>query len=83
MTILFDLPLRDDKEEGMERFWINWVVGTDGGRQSKWYNLPLAKAEAERLARLPNVKGKNVYVFECIGKCRVESIPVFWEFPNV
>jgi len=67
----------------MDKFWINWVEGTDGGRRFRWYTLVGAQAEAERLARLPSVMGKNVYVFECLGKCRVEALPIRWDITNV
>ena len=81
MTTLYDLPQRDmfKKEERMEWFWVNWVEGTDGGRHFRWYSLTGAEIEAERLARLPNVMGKSVYLFKCVGKCKVESLPVHWE----
>uniref|UniRef100_A0A6M3JGP5 Uncharacterized protein n=1 Tax=viral metagenome TaxID=1070528 RepID=A0A6M3JGP5_9ZZZZ len=79
MTTLYDLPLRDKKEKRMNKFWVNWVEGTDGGRRYRWYSLVDAQVEAERLARLPDVMGRNVYVFECIGRCRVESLPIRWD----
>jgi len=85
MTTLYDLPFRDmfkKKEERMGRFWVNYVEGTDGGRRYRWYTLADAQAEAERLARLPNVMGKNVYVLECVGKCKVEALPVKWDVPK-
>ena len=66
----------------MERFWECYVEGTDGGRHYKWYTLEGAQSEAERLARLPDVQGRTVYLFECIGKCRVEQNPVKWEIPR-
>lgn len=63
----------------MERFWICYIGGTDGGKWIHHFSLAEARAEAERLARLPNVSGKTVYVFECVGKCHVQSIQ--WEVP--
>jgi len=83
MTSFYDLPLRDKKEERMARFWVNWVEGTDGGRHYRWYSLEEAEDEAERLARLPDVQGKTVYVLEYIEKCRVEALPVEWDWPDV
>jgi len=83
MTTLYDLPFRNMKEERMDRFWVNWVEGADGGRRFRWYTLEDARTEAERLARLPDVMGRNVYVFECIGKCEVESLPIRWDIPHV
>ena len=66
----------------MDKFWVCWVEGTDGGRHYQHRTLAGAQTEAERLARLPDVTGKNVYLFECIGKCKVESLPVKWEVPR-
>ena len=82
MTTLYDLPFREKREERMDRFWINWVEGTDGGRRYRWYSLKDAENEAERLAKLPDVQGKNVYVLEYIEKCRVK-MPVEWDGPDV
>jgi len=83
MTTLYDLPLRDKKEKRMNKFWVNWVEGTDGGRRFRWYSLVEAEDEAERLARLPDVMGRNVYVLEYIEKCRVGELPVEWDGPDV
>jgi len=85
MTTLFDLPLRDmhEKEVDEGRFWINYVEGTNGGKHFRWHSLEEAKEEAERLARLPDVQGKDVYVLEYIEKCRVEELPVSWDGPDV
>ncbi len=63
----------------MQRFWICYVQGTDGGRRYRHWALEDAETEAERLARLPNVEGRTVYVFECIARCHVEQTPVKWE----
>ncbi len=63
----------------MERFWECYVEGTDGGRHYKHETLESAQREAERLARLT---GETVYVFECVGKCRVVESPVRWEIPR-
>lgn len=66
----------------MKRFWVCWVEGTDGGMHYRHYSLGAAQDEAERLAQLPNAKGKMVYLYECIGKCYVELSPVIWEVPR-
>ncbi len=63
----------------MSKFWIIFVEHTDGGRHYRHSTLESAQVEAERLARLPDVQGKTVYLFECIGKCKVEQTPVKWE----
>ncbi len=65
----------------MERFWILWVEGTDGGERYRHHSLEEASIEAERLARLPDVYGETVYLFECVGKCQVEPLPVTWDSP--
>jgi hypothetical protein len=70
------------EEYPLEKFWECYVEGTDGGRHYKWDTLEGAQIEAERLARLPNVHGKTVYLFECVGKCKVEPIPVKWDIPR-
>ena len=59
----------------MERFWICYVEGSDGGEHYKHFDLDHAEEEAERLAKL---RGKPVYLLECIGKCYAE---VTWEIP--
>ncbi len=66
----------------MRKFWECYVEGTDGGRHYKWYSLELAQNEAERLARLPDVQGKTVYLFEYVGKCKVGLAPIRWEVPR-
>lgn len=65
----------------MERFWLCIVQGTDGGYRVPHYSLEEAEIEAGRLAQLPNVKGKPVYLLECIGKCQIVDLPVRWERP--
>ncbi len=81
MTDFYDINTRN-RQERMERFWICWVEGTDGGIHYRHYSLETAEKEAERLVRLPYNQGKTVYLFECIGKCKVEQTPVKWEIPE-
>lgn len=69
---LHDLNTRNRRET----FWECYVEGTNGGYHYKHRTLSNARLEAERLARLT---GETVYLFECIGKCRVEETPVKWE----
>ena len=78
MTDFYDLNTRN-KEDRMETFWICYVLGTDGGEHYRHQSLEKALLEAERLARLPNVKGKAVFLLECIGKCQVDNLPIRWE----
>ena len=66
----------------MKRFWECFVEGTGGGQHCRHFSLLEAQREAERLARLSNVNGKTVYLFECIGECKVEQEPVKWEVPT-
>ena len=63
----------------MRRFWICHVAGTDGGTHFQHYSPEGAENEAERLARLT---GKEVYFFECLGKCKIEKEPIRWELPR-
>ena len=68
-------------------FWMCWVAGRDVcptpfDASYAHYDLEEAQIEAERLARLPANKGKTVYLLECIGKCKVDPIPVVWEWPE-
>ena len=70
------------KEKIMEKFWIIFVEHTDGGRHYRHPTLALAQNESERLARLPDNQGKSVYIFECVGKCKVEQAPVKWDIPR-
>ena len=66
----------------MERFYCCFVEGSDGGKHYQHTSLKGAQREAERLAMLPNVQGKTVYLFQCVGKCRVDTSPVKWEVPR-
>ena len=80
MTTLYDLPKRDmTPKPRMERWWECYVEGTNGGRHYHHWTLLNARTEAERLARLT---GKTVYLFECIGKCKMKESPIVWEVPR-
>jgi hypothetical protein len=39
----------------------------------------IAQTEAERLARLPDNIGREVFVLKAVKKCKVESAPTKWE----
>jgi len=83
MTDLHDLLTKNDKKEGkMKGFWLCWVGGTDGGFHYRHYTFEGALIEAERLARLPDNRGKYVYVLEASNRCKVEPCPVKWEAPE-
>lgn len=75
MTDFYDINTRNRTDS----FWICWVEGTDGGRHYPHPSLESAEIEAERLARLPNVQGRKVYLFKCIGICKVVPAPVTWD----
>jgi len=79
MTDLHDLIHKYPKEPRMERWWECYVERTDGGYHHQHWTLGSAQKEAERLSRLT---GKTVYLFECVGKCKVEEKPVKWEIPT-
>ena len=60
------------------KFWNCWVDGTSGGYHYKHTTFEDAKAEAERLARMPSNMGHKVYLMECISYCEVPEIPIEW-----
>ncbi len=72
----------------LDKFWICYVAGTDGGCHYRHTSLASAQREAERLVRLSTVWGetdgvqKDVYLLECVGICKVEPSPVKWEIPR-
>lgn len=66
----------------MDRFWLCWIEGTDGGFHYQHRNREQAFGEAERLARIPGNQGKIGYVLECIAQCKVELVPIKWEIPS-
>lgn len=78
MTDFYDINTRNEKAR-MVRFWECYVEGTGGGRHYKHWTLESAQTEAERLAKLTE---KTVYLFECIGKCKIEESPIKWEVPR-
>ena len=85
MTDFYDLHERQN-EQGqphMEKHWECYVEGSDGGRHYHHWTESGARVEAERLARLPDNQGKIVYLFECVGQCKAEPVPVKWVIPNV
>ncbi len=66
----------------MRTFWMCCVKGSRDGARFAHYSLEEAERETERLARLPENKGRTVYLLECIGKCEVNLSPVVWEYPD-
>ncbi len=75
-----DIPPIKSPHNKVEKHWECYVEGSDGGRHYHHWTEPGARVEAERLARL---SGRTVYLFECIGQCRAEPIPVKWVIPHV
>ena len=71
-----------EEDKPMRRFWECYVEGTDGGKHFKHRTLESAQGEAERLARLPDVEGRVVYLFECVGVCSMKLLPVKWDVPK-
>ncbi len=63
-------------------FWECYVQDSDGGRHYRHYSIESAQAEAERLARLPTNQGKDVYIYQFVGRCKVEQTPIRWEVPR-
>lgn len=76
-----DEPIKQEMGR-IEKHWECYVEGSDGGRHYHHRTLTGARTEAERLASLSSNQGKTVYLFECIGKCRVEPSPVSWYVPR-
>jgi len=70
------------KPTRMERLWTILVEHTDGGSYHRHATLQSAETEAERLARLPYNVNKEVYLFECIGRCKAEQPSITWEIPR-
>ena len=70
----------EDYDEDMKPFWMCWVQGTSGAKFAH-YIIDEACIESQRLARLPENKGKDVFLLECVGKCKVDLPPVRWDFP--
>lgn len=58
----------------MDKFFICWVDGTDGGYCQKYTSFEVAQAEAKRLAALPSVEGKHVYVLSCVGFAVINKV---------
>lgn len=83
MIDLHDLLARNNNngENQIEGFWIVFAEHTDRGRHYRYRTLEAARAEAERLAQLPDNIGKGICVFEYIGMCKVKTIPPKWEIP--
>ncbi len=81
-TDAYDTCPWEREPEHMRTFWVCYVEGTDGGARIRHFNLEVAEEEAERLAQLPDVKEKTVYLFECVGKCKLEPSIVAWEVPR-
>ncbi len=74
-----NLVLDKGNEITVDKYWICYVEGTDGGRRYRHYTLQSAQTEAERLARQTN---QCVSIFEFKGSCKVNLPPVNWEIPR-
>lgn len=68
----------DKREERMKKFYICCVEGIGEFSHYKYYSLKEAQKEAERLAE---ATVKTIYLFECVGKCKVKETPAEWEIP--
>ena len=62
----------------MTKFWMVYVEGTSGCTH-KHLTQDLAMAEAERLARLSDRVGRNVFILESTAFCVSPERPVIWE----
>lgn len=68
----------EDWRERIKKFWVCWVQGAIVNDSQKYFTLLDAENEAERLAKLPDMQGKEVYIFECVGKCYTVPSIVAW-----
>ena len=60
------------------KFWMVWVSGKSSPTK-RHPALDAANCEAERLACLPDNKGRNVYVLEAHAYCHTPApVPVHW-----
>lgn len=71
----------DVSEHRMNKHWICYVEGSDGGKRYRHQTLQSAQTEAERLANLSYNIGKKVYIYEYKGDCKTEITPVKWNIP--
>ena len=62
----------------MKQFWCCYVEDTGGCRYKHEYPEQ-AIAEAERLAMLPENRGKKVFVLKAVKVCHVPATLVQWE----
>jgi hypothetical protein len=65
------------------KFWTCFVEGSGGGTYYRHEWESDAYTEAERLSRLPNNRGKKVYILEMVRYCEVPETPVTWHYPEV
>lgn len=64
----------------MNTFWMIYVEGRTGSTYKQQSSLA-AKTEAERLARLPDNQGRNVYVLRAENVCSIlpPEPPLQWK----
>jgi hypothetical protein len=62
----------------MVKFWMVYVEGSRGCSR-KHDTRQSAIDEAERLLRLPDNAGRNVFLLESMGYVHFEPLPVKWE----
>jgi hypothetical protein len=65
----------------MKEFWLCWVDGGNGGYGFQHSTFESAKSESERLAKLPDIQGKKVYVLNCCGATIYK--PTQWESVDI
>jgi hypothetical protein len=61
----------------MEKFWCCYIEGP-GGCGQKFPTKVLARLDAERLAKLPNMNGRKVYILEAVEYYQIEHPPVMF-----
>lgn len=68
------------KESKSLPFWICYVDGKMTNPFRHHLTEPEARKECERLAKLPDNKGKRVWLLECVGECQEQGVK--WEIPQ-
>lgn len=60
-----------------DKFWCCYVEGS-GGFSYRHETENMARQEAERLAKMPSILDRKVYVLETTAYCRAEYPPVIF-----
>ncbi len=64
----------ESQQAGIHKFWMCYVEGKTTGPAIRHPCESSARQEAERLAQLPDNRGKRVYILESIAWCEVAAV---------